>query len=152
MNPDERRKNVDTTKGLIDSHLVEGTPISYAEGHSSTDIDAVIRRSEIELPHYELKQGLLRLDDSRAIDPDIIAKVIRTISAIANNGKDRAGTILIGVTNKDGDARRVEQLDGIRPRKVSRRYVVGARREANHSESPLRHISADGRTPSGILN
>src|SRR5262249_261137 len=94
------------------------------------DIDSTIRRSEIELPHYELKQGLLRLDAARKEDPDIISQVINTICAIANNGKNRSGTVIIGVADKDADDTRVKILDKIEPRKVGSRHVVGVKREA----------------------
>jgi hypothetical protein len=129
--PDERRKNVDTVKGLIAACLVDGELRDVYGAHSTTDIDNSIRRSEIELPHYELKQGLLRLGESREADPDVLAKVICTICAIANNGKGRAGQILIGVTDKDADASRIRSLDGVEPRRVGSRFVVGVRREAS---------------------
>jgi predicted HTH transcriptional regulator len=128
--PDERRKNADTVKGLIFPHLVPGSPRDYSANHSTTDIDVVIRRSEIELPHYELKQGLLELNHERRIDPNMFGKVIRTICAIANNGKGRSGTLIIGVTDKDSDAQRIKTLDGIEPYRVGRRFVVGVKREA----------------------
>jgi hypothetical protein len=128
--PHERRKNADTIKGLISAHLVDGSPKDYSGGHSTTDIDVVMRRSEIELPHYELKQGILTLNESRQIDPEIFDKVVRTICAVANNGKERAGTIIIGVTDKDSDAQKIKTLDGIEPRKVGKRFVVGIKREA----------------------
>jgi predicted HTH transcriptional regulator len=67
----------------------------------------------------------------RQIDPNMIDKVLKTICAMANNGRDRTGSIIIGVTDKDSDAARVKTLDRIEPRRVGRRYVVGVRREAD---------------------
>jgi len=128
--PEERRKNADTVKGLISAYLVDSTPRNYSASHSTTDIDVVIRRSEIELPHYELKQGILELAGSRQVDQSIFEKVVRTICAVANNGKDRSGTIIIGVTDKDADAERIKKLDSVEPRRVGKRFVVGVKREA----------------------
>lgn len=128
---EERRKNVDTIKGLIANCLVEGQHSEIYGPHTTTDIDSAIRRSEIELPHYELKQGLLRLDDTRVEDPDTIPQVVNTICAIANNGRNRSGTIIIGVADKDADAARIRTLDQIESRKVGSRHVVGIRREAD---------------------
>lgn len=128
---EERRKNIDTIKGLISSCFVQADIKKVIYGnHTTVDIDASIRRSEIELSHYELKQGLLTLGDNRTIDDDMIPKVVRTICAIANNGSDRSGEILLGVTDKDSDATRISMLDGIEPRKVGKRSVVGVNREA----------------------
>lgn len=129
--PDERRKNVETVKGLISSHLVDSQPKNIYGVHASTDIDSEVRRSEIELPHYELKQGMLPIVGPRTVNPAFFTKIIRTICAIANNGKDRAGSIIIGVTDKDDDVEKIRALDDIHPRKVGRRHVVGVRREAD---------------------
>jgi hypothetical protein len=140
--PAERRRNVDTIKGLIRPHLINSEPRDIYGDHTITDVDAIIRRSEVEAPHYELKQGILRLDNTRSIDSNVIDKVIRTVCAIANNGKSRAGTILIGVADKDSDVRRIQELDGVEARKVGRRYVVGIIREARElDETPENYFA-----------
>jgi hypothetical protein len=129
--PDERRKNIDVVKGLISNHLVSGTPGSAIYGsHASLDVDAIIRRSEVEAPAYELKQGFVTLSDQRTIDPDLIDKIIKTICAIANNGPQHSGKLIIGVTDKESDAQRIATLDGITPKKVGKKFVVGITREA----------------------
>ena len=127
----ERRKNIDTVKGLLASCLVKTnvSPLIYGN-HATTDIESTIRRSEIELADYELKQGMLTLAEQREIDPNIIDKVIKTLCAIGNNGAGRVGKIIIGVTDKISDVTRVKGLDGIEPKKVGKRYVVGVAREA----------------------
>ncbi|WP_026143500.1 GmrSD restriction endonuclease domain-containing protein [Xanthomonas sacchari] len=133
--PEERRKNIDTIKGLLAGSFVKDPSVSKKiyGNHAIADIDATIRRSELETPSYELKQGMLTLaPKGRSIDKDVVDKVIRTICAIANNGKDRSGTILIGITDKEADAKQVEKLDKIAPIKVGKRFVVGVGREAKH--------------------
>src|SRR5262249_28871455 len=62
--------------------------------------------------------------------PNIFLKVLKTICAIANNGPNRMGKVVIGVTDKEQDAQRIAELDGIIPRKVGKRFVVGVAREA----------------------
>ncbi len=69
--PDDRRRNIDTIKGLLSSSIVDGEPLDIYGEHSASDVSTVIRRSIVESPHYELKQGLLRLDAARNQDPDI---------------------------------------------------------------------------------
>lgn len=128
--PDERRRNVDTVKGLIAGCLVDSDPPIIYGAFSTTDIDNSIRRSQIELPNYELKQGCLRLNATRDLDPGVFERVIKTICAIANNGKDRAGTVIIGVADSDADADQINSLDVIAARKVGSKHVVGVRREA----------------------
>lgn len=129
--PEERRQNVNTVKGLISPHLVPAEGRALYDDQSATDIDGVIRRSDIEAPHYELKQGVLRLDSSKQIDPGMLEKIIHTACAIANNGPDRSGVLLLGVADTEADKNRVEQLYGTTARSVGRKYVVGVRREAD---------------------
>lgn len=140
--PDQRQKNINTIKGLIGPYFAESEARDIYGDHTVTDIDAIIRRSEIEAPHYELKQGILRLGGNREVDQNVFEDVIKTISAIANNGKDRAGTILIGVADREAHAERVHNLDDIDPRKVGQRYVVGVRREAKIlGETPEKYVA-----------
>jgi len=129
--PDERRKNIDSVKGLIGNFFIESDIRSQIYGnHATTDIESAIRRSELELANYELKQGLLSLSDQRIVDEQLINKVIKTISAIANNGQNNMGKVIIGVTDKDADADRIRKLDSIEPKKIGKRFVVGVNREA----------------------
>ncbi|KPF97400.1 hypothetical protein IP86_13950 [Rhodopseudomonas sp. AAP120] len=129
--PDERRKNIDTIKGLISKNFVDS---DIAEeiycNHTAIDIEGIIRRSEIELANYELKQGILFLKEGATEDTALIDKVIRTICAIANIGPSVAGKILIGITDKKTDAEKIKKIDNIEPKKIGKRYVVGVYREA----------------------
>lgn len=130
--PEERRKNINAVKGIIGSNFVATTKLAEEiySNHTTVDIESVIRRSEIELANYELKQGLLVLEVKGAEDPQMIAKVVKTICAIANIGPNSAGKILIGVTDKKADADRIKKIDAIDAKKVGKRFVVGVNREA----------------------
>lgn len=109
--PEERRKNIDTVKGLLASCLVdaEGTQHIYGS-HSTVEIQTSIRRSEIEHPYYELKQGLLSLSKKREKDDNVVDKVINTICAMANNGPQSSGKIIIGVADKEADKEKIKKL------------------------------------------
>jgi len=91
----------------------------------------LIRRSEAELAFYELKQGIVQLNKERSIDKNIFSDVIKTICAMANNGKCNgvAGKIVIGIADKIADAQRVEELDGVKKHIIGNRFVVGVTRE-----------------------
>lgn len=128
--PIERRKNINQVKGLLADCLIDKSPSDIYGNHSMIDIESLIRRSEVELSDYELKQGFLKLDSNRTIDQNMFEKVITTICAIANNGLNRSGKIIIGVADKENDANRVRELDKIEPIKVGNRFIVGVAREA----------------------
>jgi hypothetical protein len=127
---DERRKNIDIIKGLIRPHLSDGANTGIYSNPTVIDIDSIIRRSMIESPRYELKQGLLNLgDQDRSLNPAVVSRVIETICGIANCGPG-TGVVLVGVADKEKDAERVAQLDKIVPTRVAERHVVGVLREA----------------------
>ncbi|BDD83253.1 hypothetical protein TPB0596_30160 [Tsukamurella pulmonis] len=128
---EDRRKNVNIIEGLLRGHLVHGKSSDIFDDTTSIDIDKAIRRSEVEAPHYELKQGILRLDSDRQLDEAALGKMMRTLSAIANNGKGRSGAIFLGVADKVTDADRVEALYGTSVRPVGQKFVVGVKREAD---------------------
>lgn len=133
--PKERQENVDVVVGMIEKHLVnakgdELKKIIYND-HSVVDIENIVRRSIIELPNYELKQGFVRLNDKRDVDLSVFDQVIHTICAIANIGPTSSGKVLIGVSDKDADTRRIVELDKIKPREIGGRSIVGVFRESD---------------------
>lgn len=129
--PAQRRTNVNTVKGVVNEFFAPAKPAPAIYGnHAIADIDSLLRRSEIEQSEFEFKQGILSLGTDRNIDPGILQKIHETICAIANNGPQRAGKLIIGVSDKSADTDRITQLDKIAPRRVGRRDVVGITREA----------------------
>jgi hypothetical protein len=122
---EERRQNINQIKGLISPDVVAGGHKDIYGDHTSFDIDEAVRRSEIEAAHYELEQGVLFLNGTNTIDQDILPKIVNTICAIANNGRHHAGTVFLGVADKDADAQRIKRIHGVEPRSVGRRQVVG---------------------------
>jgi len=129
--PEERRKNIDTIKGLVSQHFVSVDPAKdiYAN-HSTTEIDGYIRGKGMEISRFELKQGILSLGNERTINQDLLGRLVQTACGIANNGPGRGGHIVLGVADKEADAIKIQELDGIQARKVGGWYVVGIDREA----------------------
>ncbi|OZB97157.1 MULTISPECIES: DUF262 domain-containing protein [Alteromonas] len=130
--PDERDKNVRSIKAQIEPFFVDTKDLKHVYGqHSTLDVNELLRRSEIELADYELKQGIMTLASSqRAIDENAVKKIINSICALANNGPNRVGKLLIGIADEERDANRVQQLDNVTPIKVGKKHVVGVKREA----------------------
>lgn len=128
---ENRRQNIDLTKGLIRPFFVRKEPAALAHGSGlALDFENSIRRSKIETPRYEFKQGLLRLSGIRKYDKALEEQILKTICAIANIGPSSEGYIFIGVADKTADAKRIEELDNVTPIQISNHFVVGVDREA----------------------
>lgn len=127
---EDRIKNIDKTKGLIQRYFIKKDPPMLKHGAGlALDFENSIRRSKIESNRYECKQGLVDLSEERVVDENIENKILETICAIANVGPDSNGYIFIGVADKPIDAQRIKNLDGIESIKIGERYVVGIDRE-----------------------
>ncbi len=131
IEPAKRRGNINSIKGSIQDAFVEddvrdiplGKPLVYTFENS-------LRRSRIELPHYEFKQGLVDLSRRRAFNEGVLDDIVQTVCAMANIEPGRDSYIYIGVTDKDLDADRISKLDAIDPIAFEGRHVVGVGREA----------------------
>jgi hypothetical protein len=131
LGPDARRSNINVVKALLRDHFVTGDVSKIAFGvRRELDIENTLRRSQIETPTFELKQGILRLDGPRSRDDGVFLTVLQTICAIANIGRHSTGAVFVGVADDQVDADRICMLDGISPNQVGNRWVVGIDREA----------------------
>lgn len=129
--PEERRANIKIIKGLIEEGFIANTSKQPQYGnHTIVDIEKMILRSGPELADYELKQGLMNVGQDPKINNEVVQKIMRTICGIANNGPSRDGKIVIGVADKESDARKIQETDKITPKQFGNRYVVGVDREA----------------------
>lgn len=127
---EERRKNINLIKALLADVVVPEDPPQLTDMVTINGIEARIRRSEIELPNYELKQGFLDLNEKRRRNQDVVERVINTACAMANNGPSTDSAIIIGVADKPAHVAKIQELDGVTPRVIGTRSVVGVNREA----------------------
>jgi Protein of unknown function DUF262 len=129
----ERNQNINLVTGLIQNYFAARVPPALTHGPAlSLDFENALRRSRIETPRYEFKQGLLRLSTERERDTSLIDRLVNTITAIANLGPNAEGYLFLGVADTKQDADRVETIYGETGAEISGRYVVGIDREARH--------------------
>ena len=127
----DRKENIKIVKGLVRDQFSKADVASLSHGPGLVlDFENSIRRSRTENARYEFKQGILRLDASREVDPRILDVVTETVCAIANCGPDADGFLYFGIADKPADAKRIETLDGIQPLEFDRVHIVGIDREA----------------------
>lgn len=127
----DRIKNINQTKGLIQSYFVKKDKSALGDGAELIQIFRnSLSRSRIETTKYECKQGLLDLSQNRKLNNDLLQRLVDTMCGIANSDPNTDGYIFLGVVDKKQDAERIKNLDGINPIEINDRYVVGIDREA----------------------
>lgn len=151
IRPEPRLKNIQMVRGLVQDYFQDQDPpiLSHGAG-AAIPLENALRRSRIETNAFECKQGLLRLDGSKARDPGVMDKIVNTICGIANLGPQSSGAIFVGVADKVADKDRIEQLYGVPAAHVGERYCVGIDREAqalgltleNYKREIVRHIQS----------
>ncbi len=111
---DNRIQNINLTKGLIQNYFKHTDSPTRSSGSYAVDFEGYLRRSKTEAANYDFKQGFYSLDDrNRNYDERNLDKILQNIAAMANLGKGKKGYIFIGVSDKEPDTQRIEQLDKI---------------------------------------
>ncbi|MBQ0954125.1 DUF262 domain-containing protein [Streptomyces violaceoruber] len=95
----------------------------------SVRFEAALSMALTEESLFELKQGFCRINDSTTFDDASFAKILRTASAMANNGRDSKGVIFIGVADDAADASAVERFAKIQPLPYEEFFVTGTQHE-----------------------
>lgn len=126
---EDRKNNIGKVKGLIQDYFVDKRPPVFTSGSGLIlQVENCLRRSQIETPKYETKQGFLNLDNKRQWNAGLEKRICETICGIANLADE--GDVFLGVADKGSDALRIQSLDGVSPLEVGKRYIVGIEREA----------------------
>lgn len=137
---EDRTKNIDTCKGLIQNYFKKSDNIMRSSGTFSLDFENYLRRSRVESPMYDFKQGFYYLDEkNRKFSEKLFEKISQNIAALANLGKGKIGYLFLGVSDKEEDTLKIESLDGLKnvPR-IGNFGIVGLDREAK-----LKNVSLD---------
>ena len=129
---ENRIYNINLTKGLIQNYFKHSDSPTRSSGSYAVDFEVYLRRSKTEAANYDFKQGLYNLDDkNRILDKGNLEKILQNIAAMANLGKGKKGYIFIGVSDKEQDTKRIEQLDKITSPRFFSFGIVGLEREAH---------------------
>jgi len=129
---EDRERNIDKTVGLIQKYFVYKEPPALKHGPGlALDFENSLRRSRIETPRYEFKQGLLELvdNDIPKYNDELLNRIVNTICAIANLGPKSEGFIYFGVADVESDAERIKAIYGTEYLLIGDNYVVGIDRE-----------------------
>lgn len=129
---EDRIKNINQTKGLIQDHFAKKDKSTLGQGAELIHtFKNSLSRSRIETTKYECKQGLMDLSPTnRKLNHELLPRLVETICGIANSDPDTDGYIFLGVADKKQDAEKIKNLDRINPIEINDRYVVGIDREA----------------------
>lgn len=127
---DNREKNVNSVVGLLQSSFTDEGVENAATARWITLLENLLTNSMVEQPSYDFKQGFHRLDGECVVDDVSVEKAFKTLVGIANIGPGTTGFVIVGVTDSEADARRVQELHQVEPRVYRGFSIVGIGHEA----------------------
>ncbi|MHA6631616.1 AlbA family DNA-binding domain-containing protein [Pseudonocardia sichuanensis] len=130
---ENKRDNIAAVAGVLEEYTspVDGSRDVLLEANESK-VDRLLQAAVAEHSLFELKQGLHRLDEDASFDSRLFDRICETISALANDGPQAIGYVLIGVADEKKDADRVKKLHGVDLVRVRDFYVTGIDHELKH--------------------
>ena len=120
----EKIEAVDVLTALILRCFAERNGGDPMYNSYTTELETLLRQSQTENNQYDFKQGLHNLATGARNDP-LLTKVFKTLTAMANAGKNAVGYVILGVADREEDAEKIQQVYGVEPVRVGNFYVTG---------------------------
>ncbi|AFZ24880.1 Protein of unknown function DUF262 [Cylindrospermum stagnale PCC 7417] len=126
---EDRIQMINAVCGVIENQFIprEGadpTLVSWVE-----NLENILNQSSTENICYDFKIGLHSLEGDTSFNKKLVSKIVKTLTAMANS---HAGEnyIILGVADKEDDAKKHEEKYGIAARQYSSFYITGIGSEA----------------------
>lgn len=127
----EKNDLVIAASSVLSQYFIErgdGDPMYYSY---ATELETLLKQSKTENSQYDFKQGIYDINTNTRNDK-LISKIFKTLTAMANNGKNSVGYILVGVADKFDDAEKIKKKFGYDYKKVGSFYITGIDGEVNN--------------------
>ncbi|WP_329787292.1 DUF262 domain-containing protein [Lentzea sp. DG1S-22] len=130
---ENKRDNVNNVVGNLEKATVpaNGKRDVLLEANESR-IHRLLQAALAEHSLFELKQGLHLLDSSMKFDERSFERILHAITAIASDGPDAVGYIIVGVADDEAAAKRVRQIHNVTLMREHGFYITGIDHELLH--------------------
>lgn len=120
----EKTDLIAASSGVLSAYFVErgeSDPMLYSYAN---ELETILKQSFTENTQYDFKQGIHDLGTGKR-NNSLIKKIFKTLTAMANAGKNATGYILLGVADNFDDAEAIRQVYGTDSIRVGEFYVTG---------------------------
>lgn len=125
-----KNDNVNAVSGILQSCFKNKSVEDPASHRWLTEFESLLMQSKTEQTLYDFKQGFTVLDSSNAFDTNSFAKIVKTLTAMANNSPHSVGYVCVGVSDKFTDAQRIKEIYGVEPTNYRGFFITGIGHEA----------------------
>ncbi len=127
----QREEGIEIVKGLIRQFFVKRKENDPALNNGVIKLETLLGSSETEGTNYDFKIGLHRMDQKGLFDEQCFEKVLKTLAAIANAGKESIGYVVIGVADNVSAAKIHDNHYNTKSTAYKNFFVTGIQCEAN---------------------
>lgn len=128
-----KQDNIDVVTGILRHAFKEREIVDPVTSSWITEFLSLLKQSEIEQNLYDFKQGFIKLDGQNTFDEGCFDKVVKTLTAMANDGPKSTGYVCIGVADNKEDAQRLKSLYGVEADVENGFYITGVNHEIDRS-------------------
>ena len=128
-----KQDNINADTRILRAAFKEKESVDPITSSWTTEFLSLLKQSEIEQNLYDFKQGFMRLDGRNTFDENCFQKVVKTLTAMANDGPKSTGYVCVGVADNKSDAQRLRDLYGIEAEVENGFYVTGVNHEIERS-------------------
>lgn len=131
----DRSNSVLAVVGMLDPIFKKRTSKDPALASWATELENLLAQSTTEQGAFEFKQGLHRLDTTGKWDPGVVAKIVKTLTSMANDQKGAVGYVLLGVADKKSHSDLIDKTYKTKSREYNGFYISGVEGEIKKNYS-----------------
>ncbi|MFC0320748.1 GmrSD restriction endonuclease domain-containing protein [Olivibacter oleidegradans] len=122
-----RQRCINSIIGVIRTYFVKREETDPVLSNGVMKLETLLAAAKAENTSYDFKQGIFQMDKSTK---NIISKIIETLSAFVNQGKNSVGYVVIGIADNQQIADNHQKFYNSLPIKKENFHVVGIDDEA----------------------
>lgn len=131
----DRAANVSAVVGMLNPIFKERTSKDPALASWATELENLLIQSTTEQGAFDFKQGLHRLDAAGKYDGGVIAKIVKTLTSMANEQRGAIGYVLLGVADSRDQSKLIDGKYATESKEYGGFYISGVDGEIKRNYS-----------------
>lgn len=119
-----RDEKIRAIEGIIIECFKDTSEQNPAIDNWISKLENLLMQSKIEQPLFDLKIGLYSLQNDQ-YNEECLHKIIKTLTAMANTGKNTTGYVIVGVADKESDSQKYERKFGTLSKQFNSFFITG---------------------------
>ncbi|HEY5583239.1 MAG TPA: DUF262 domain-containing protein [Ruminiclostridium sp.] len=128
-NEQYREEYISALSGVIQACFIDANHEDPAVDSWVSKLENLLMQSKIEQQLFDLKIGLHHLEQSAEFNTKCLKKIVRTLTAMANIGRNIKGYVLVGIADNQDDAKLFSTIYSESIKEFNGFYINGVQSE-----------------------